>query len=87
MQDTGGKRILGAPARLRPRADRRRLDNSRTSSPTGSSTLAIAVAAPGEPGHLHGAVGIVEIVVGLGVLTGHARVFGWIAAAGSRPSR
>ena len=26
-------------------------------------------------------VGVVEIVVGLGVLTGHARVFGWIAAA------
>lgn len=26
-------------------------------------------------------VGVVEIVVGLGILTGHARVFGWIAAA------
>ena len=27
------------------------------------------------------AVGVVEIVVGIGVLSGHARVFGWIAAA------
>jgi uncharacterized membrane protein YphA (DoxX/SURF4 family) len=26
-------------------------------------------------------VGVVEIVVGIGVLSGHARVFGWIAAA------
>jgi uncharacterized membrane protein YphA (DoxX/SURF4 family) len=26
-------------------------------------------------------VGVVEIVVGIGVLVGHARVFGWIAAA------
>lgn len=27
------------------------------------------------------AVGVVEIAVGLGILLGHARVFGWIAAA------
>jgi uncharacterized membrane protein YphA (DoxX/SURF4 family) len=27
------------------------------------------------------AVGVIEIVVGLGVLAGYARVFGWIAAA------
>lgn len=26
-------------------------------------------------------VGVVEVVVGIGVLSGHARVFGWIAAA------
>ena len=35
---------------------------------------------PVSPATFMGAVGIVEIVVGLGVLTGHARVFGWIAA-------
>jgi lysylphosphatidylglycerol synthetase-like protein (DUF2156 family) len=28
-----------------------------------------------------GAVGIIEIVVGIGVLAGYARVFGWIAMA------
>ena len=27
------------------------------------------------------AVGVVEIVVGIGVLSGRARVFGWVAAA------
>jgi uncharacterized membrane protein YphA (DoxX/SURF4 family) len=27
------------------------------------------------------AVGVIEVIVGIGVLTGHARVFGWIAAA------
>ncbi len=36
---------------------------------------------PVSPGTFMGLVGIVEIVVGLGVLTGFARVFGWIAAA------
>ena len=27
------------------------------------------------------AVGVIEIAVGIGVLAGHARVFGWVAAA------
>jgi uncharacterized membrane protein YphA (DoxX/SURF4 family) len=36
---------------------------------------------PVSPATFMGVVGIVEIVVGIGVLTGHARVFGWIAAA------
>jgi len=36
---------------------------------------------PVSPAVFLGAVGIVEMVVGLGVLTGFARVFGWIAAA------
>ncbi len=36
---------------------------------------------PVSPGAFMGAVGIIEIVVGIGVLAGYARVFGWIAAA------
>ncbi len=36
---------------------------------------------PVSPSVFMGAAGVVEIVVGIGVLTGHARVFGWIAAA------
>ncbi len=36
---------------------------------------------PVSPGVFMGAVGVVEIVVGIGVLAGWARVFGWIAAA------
>jgi uncharacterized membrane protein YphA (DoxX/SURF4 family) len=36
---------------------------------------------PVSPHAFMAAVGIVEIIVGLGVLTGYARVFGWIAAA------
>ncbi len=36
---------------------------------------------PVSPAAFMGIVGIVEIVVGIGVLSGHARVFGWIAAA------
>jgi uncharacterized membrane protein YphA (DoxX/SURF4 family) len=36
---------------------------------------------PVSPATFMGVVGVVEIVVGLGVLAGHARVFGWIAAA------
>src|SRR5512144_527045 len=36
---------------------------------------------PVSPAVFMGAVGIVEIVVGIGVLSGLARVFGWIAAA------
>ncbi len=35
---------------------------------------------PVSPRAFMGAVGIVEIVVGIGVLAGFARVFGWIAA-------
>lgn len=35
---------------------------------------------PVSPATFMGAVGIVEIAVGLGVLAGYARVFGWIAA-------
>ena len=33
------------------------------------------------PAVFMGAVGVVEIVVGIGVLAGYARVFGWIAGA------
>ncbi len=36
---------------------------------------------PVSPHAFMGAVGVVEIVVGIGVLSGHARIFGWIAAA------
>ena len=36
---------------------------------------------PVSPAVFMGAVGIVEIIVGVGVLAGYARVFGWIAAA------
>ncbi len=36
---------------------------------------------PVSPAAFMGAVGVVEIVVGIGVLAGYARVFGWIAAA------
>ncbi len=36
---------------------------------------------PVSPGAFMHLVGIVEVIVGLGVLTGFARVFGWIAAA------
>ncbi len=36
---------------------------------------------PVSPSTFMGAVGIVEIIVGIGVLAGYARVFGWIAAA------
>ncbi len=36
---------------------------------------------PVSPATFMGVVGIVEIVVGIGVLAGYARVFGWIAAA------
>ena len=36
---------------------------------------------PVSPSVFMGAVGIIEIVVGIGVLAGYARVFGWIAAA------
>jgi uncharacterized membrane protein YphA (DoxX/SURF4 family) len=36
---------------------------------------------PVSPATFMGLVGIIEIVVGLGVLAGYARVFGWIAAA------
>jgi uncharacterized membrane protein YphA (DoxX/SURF4 family) len=34
---------------------------------------------PVSPGTFMGVVGVVEIVVGIGVLAGRARVFGWIA--------
>ncbi len=34
---------------------------------------------PVSPAVFMGAAGIVEIVVGIGVLTGYARIFGWIA--------
>ncbi len=44
------------------------------------SPLAVRVL-PVSPHAFMGVVGIVEIVVGIGVLSGHARVFGWIAAA------
>ncbi len=37
---------------------------------------------PLSPGVFMEAVGIVEIVVGIGVLAGYARVFGWIAGVG-----
>jgi uncharacterized membrane protein YphA (DoxX/SURF4 family) len=36
---------------------------------------------PVSPHAFMGVVGVVEIVVGIGVLSGYARVFGWIAAA------
>ena len=36
---------------------------------------------PVSPSTFMGAVGIIEIVVGIGVLAGYARVFGWIAMA------
>ena len=36
---------------------------------------------PVSPATFMGAVGIIEIVVGIGVLAGYARVFGWIAGA------
>ncbi|HET8540266.1 MAG TPA: DoxX family protein [Anaeromyxobacter sp.] len=36
---------------------------------------------PVSPATFMGVVGIVEIAVGIGVLAGYARVFGWIAAA------
>ena len=36
---------------------------------------------PVSPHTFMGVVGIVEVVVGIGVLSGYARVFGWIAAA------
>jgi len=36
---------------------------------------------PVSPGAFMGAVGIIEIAVGIGVLAGFARLFGWIAAA------
>lgn len=36
---------------------------------------------PVSPATFMGIAGIVEIVVGIGVLAGYARVFGWIAAA------
>lgn len=36
---------------------------------------------PVSPATFMGAVGIVEVAVGIGVLAGYARVFGWIAAA------
>ena len=36
---------------------------------------------PVSPATFMGLVGIIEIVVGIGVLAGYARVFGWIAAA------
>ncbi len=36
---------------------------------------------PVSPAVFMGIVGIVEIVVGIGVLAGYARVFGWIAGA------
>jgi uncharacterized membrane protein YphA (DoxX/SURF4 family) len=35
---------------------------------------------PVSPGAFMAVVGVVEIAVGLGVLLGHARVFGWVAA-------
>jgi uncharacterized membrane protein YphA (DoxX/SURF4 family) len=35
---------------------------------------------PVSPGAFLAVVGLVEIAVGLGVLLGHARVFGWVAA-------
>jgi uncharacterized membrane protein YphA (DoxX/SURF4 family) len=44
------------------------------------SPIAVRVL-PVSPAAFMGVVGVVEIVVGLGVLTGYARVFGWIAAA------
>ena len=44
------------------------------------SPLAVRVL-PVSPAAFMGAVGVVEIVVGIGVLSGYARVFGWIAAA------
>ena len=36
---------------------------------------------PVSPATFMGLVGIIEIVVGIGVLAGYARVFGWIAGA------
>ncbi len=36
---------------------------------------------PVSPAAFMGLVGVIEIVVGIGVLTGWARVFGWVAAA------
>jgi uncharacterized membrane protein YphA (DoxX/SURF4 family) len=36
---------------------------------------------PVSPGAFMALVGVVEVVVGIGVLAGHARVFGWVAAA------
>ena len=36
---------------------------------------------PVSPATFMGVVGIVEIIVGIGVLSGYARVFGWVAAA------
>ncbi len=36
---------------------------------------------PVSPATFMGLVGIIEIIVGVGVLAGYARVFGWIAAA------
>jgi uncharacterized membrane protein YphA (DoxX/SURF4 family) len=36
---------------------------------------------PVSPGTFMGAVGIIEVGVGIGVIAGYARVFGWVAAA------
>lgn len=36
---------------------------------------------PVSPGTFMAVVGVVEVAVGIGVLTGYARVFGWVAAA------
>jgi uncharacterized membrane protein YphA (DoxX/SURF4 family) len=36
---------------------------------------------PVSPGAFMAVVGVVEVAVGIGVLTGYARVFGWVAAA------
>jgi uncharacterized membrane protein YphA (DoxX/SURF4 family) len=35
---------------------------------------------PVSPGTFMGAVGIIEVCVGIGVLAGYARLFGWVAA-------
>jgi uncharacterized membrane protein YphA (DoxX/SURF4 family) len=36
---------------------------------------------PVSPEAFMGAVGVIEVAVGIGVLAGYARVFGWVAAA------